>query len=384
MNGRAVAAAVVGAVAIVCAAGEVGACPFCGAVSQPLALRRDAAAGVAVGEANGPATLQPDGSLEQPFVLQQRLAGSRTINPGEQVNAAVAAPVRGTAAVFLARQPGPMGGGHRALEADEALLGYLATSPGVETPAAERLRWFAGRLEHPNPSIAEDAFAEFGQAPFDAVRDAADALPAAKLRAWVVEPGITQQRRGFYGLALGLVAAARPEEREACRQVLDNAINQPADDFRAGFDGILAGLLVADGDAGLDALIAKGLLAPSARPVEKRQMLAVLRFAWESLSGEIPRDHVAAATARLVASPVTAAEATVDLARYRWWDAVDEVAMLWTTLGDDDPLVRRAVAGYLTACPTPQAATHIATIRSHDPERFEQALQAAQLPLFRE
>jgi len=360
------------------------ACPFCGAVSQPLASRRDAAAGVAVGEADGPASLQSDGSLEQPFVLHQRLAGSRTVRSGDRVNAAVAAPVRGTAAVFLARQPGPAGGGHTALEADEALLGYLAMAPASDDPAAERLRWFARRLEHSNPSIAEDAFAEFGQAPFEAVRDAADALPAAKLRVWVVDPGITQQRRGFYGLALGLVAAGRPDEREACLRALHDTIDQPADDFRAGFDGILAGVLVADGDAGLDALIAKGLLAPSARPVEKRQMLAVLRFAWESLSDEIPRAHVAAATARLVASPVTAAEATVDLARYCWWDAVDEVAMLWTTLGDDDPLVRRAVAGYLTACPTPQAADHIATIRSRDPERFEQALQAAQLPLFRE
>ena len=376
-------AGLVAVVVLAKGAADLQACPFCGAVSQPLASQRDAAAGVAVGEADGPTTLQADGSLQQPFVLHQRLAGSRAIRSGDQLTATVAAPVRGTAAVFLARPLGPAGSGHTALEADETLLGYLATAPATDDPAVERLRWFARWLEHPNPSIADDAFAEFGQAPFEAVRDAADALPAANLRAWVVDPGITQQRRGFYGLALGLVAAARPDEREACRRVLLDAINQPADDFRAGFDGMLAGLLVADSEAGLEALVAKGLLEPSARPVEKRQMLAVLRFAWESLSGEIRREHVAAATARLLASPVTAAEATVDLARYRWWDAVDEVAMLWTMLGDDDPLVRRAVAGYLTACPTPQAAPHIAAIRRRDPERFEQAIQAAQLPLVR-
>ena len=40
-----------------------------------------------------------------------------------------------------------------------------------------------------------------------------------------------------------------------------------------------------------------------------------------------------------------AADATVDLARYEAWQPVGEVAALWGTLGRDDPLVRRAVAG---------------------------------------
>ncbi len=357
------------------------ACPFCGAVGQPLASRRDAAAAVAVGEAAGPTSLQPEGALMQPFRLRQRLAG-RGLLP-EEITATVTAPVQGTAAVFLSHT-GPDGNREAtAIEADETRLGYVATAPAVDQAAAERLRWFARRLEHPDSVIAEDAFAEFGQAAFEAVREAADALPAARLRAWVSDPGISQQRRGFYGLALGLVANADPGEREACRQVLLRLVDLPADDFRAGFDGILAGVLVADGEAGLDAMSDRGLLEPSARPVEKRQMLAVLRFAWESLADEIPRDRIARATARLLESPVTAAEAAIDLARYRWWDATSEVAELWGRLGDDDPLVRRAVAGYLTACPEPAARRHEAAIRDLDRVRYEQAVQAASLPLGR-
>lgn len=357
------------------------ACPFCGAVGQPLASRRDAAASVAVAQPDGPASLQSDGGMRQRFLLLQRLAGNHSLP--EAIAADVTAPVQGTAAVFL----GHAGVGGRpeatAIEADETRLGYLAAAPSVAEPAAERLRWFARWLEHPDRVIAEDAFAEFGQASFAAVREAADALPAARLRAWVADPGVSQQRRGFYGLALGLVAAAEDREREACRQALFGVIDRPADDFRAGYDGILAGVLVADGEAGLEALRRRGVLEPSARPVEKRQMLAVLRFAWESLAEEIPRDCLAEATARLLESPVTAAEAAIDLARYRWWDAVDDVAALWDSLGDEDPLVRRAVAGYLSACPEPAARQHEAAIRRRDPLRFEQAVQAASLPLAR-
>lgn len=358
------------------------ACPFCGAVGQPLASRRDAAVGVAVGEAAGPATLRPAGVLEQPFVLHQRLAGSRAVDRGEQVVAVVPAPVEGTAAVFLAAsQSEETQGSHRAFAADETRLGYLAGAPSVDRPAAERLRWFVRWLEHPDAMLAEDAFAEFGLAPFEAVRAVADDLPAKQLRAWVGEPGIVQQRRGFYGLAVGLVAATRPQEREACLQTLHRLLREPADDFRAGFDGILAGVLVAEGEAGLERLIGLGLLEPAARPVEKRQMLAVLRFAWEFLGPQIPKPHVASATARLLESPVTAAEAAVDLARYRAWDAVDQVAALWASVGDDDPLVRRAVAGYLTQCPTPQARRHVEAICARDAARFEEALQASRLPL---
>ena len=365
------------------AAARCEACPFCGAVGQPLASRRDATAGVAVGEADGPARLQADGVMTQPFLLRQWLSGPLPL-PQAPLMASVTAPVQGTAAVFVGR--GGAGGDRlapTAMQADETRLGYLAAAPAVEEPAARRLRWFARWLEHPDPVVAADAFAEFGQASFEAVREAADALPAARLRGWAADPGVDQQRRGFYGLALGLVAAADSGEREACRKVLFNVIEQPADDFRAGFDGFLAGVLVADGEAGLAALRARGLLEPSARPVEKRQMLAVLRFAWESLGEEIPQDRVAVATAELLQSPVTAAEATVDLARYRWWAAVDEVASLWTELGDDDPLVRRAVAGYLIACPSPEAKRHAAEIRRLDPDRFEQAVQASRLPLAR-
>lgn len=71
------------------------------------------------------------------------------------------------------------------------------------------------------------------------------------------------------------------------------------------------------------------------------------RPAWPRSS---KRSSPRAAAARLLANPAVAADAAVDLARWQHWASVDDVAALWERLGADDPLVRRAVAGYLTAC----------------------------------
>ena len=370
------------------------ACPFCGVVGESLARRRDAAAAVVVGEAEGPAAPDAAGVLVQRFRLHQPLRGEPGL-AGRTVAARVGATVKGTAILFCEAPAGesPVERGRwSAVAADEAVLGHVAAAPAVREPAARRLEWFAARLEHPEPLIAEDAFVEFGAASFEAVRSAAAALDADRLRDWVAEPGIDQRRRGFYGLALGIVAGrpGDPSARRACIASLHVAVEAPADDFRAGFDGLLAGILVAEGEAGLDYLERRGLFGsaaadaegpqPAVRPVDQRHLLAALRFAWENLADTIPRQRTAAATARLLSSPAVAADAAVDLARYQAWDAVDGVANLWQTLGAEDAVVRRAVAGYLTACPLPAARLHLDRIRAADPDRLRAAIESAGLP----
>lgn len=362
--------------------GRAVACPFCGVVGDSLAMRRDAAVVAAVGEAQGEAAVGPDGFLVQPFRIDQPFQG-RLPAGAQTAIARVDGPVGGTALLFGSASGAALvwsAGG-----ANETLLGYVASAPAMSLAPAERLRWFARWLEHPEPAIAADAFTEFGLAPFEAVRDAADALDATRLAAWLDEPGIDARRRGFYGLATGIVAATCDDAatRDRLIAALEAAIDAPADDFRAGFDGLLGGLLVAEGAAGLEALDRRGLFGPTARPLDQRHLLAALRFAWESLGQAIPRDRVATATARLLASPAVAADAAIDLARYRAWAHVDEVARLWGTLGRDDPLVRRAVAGYLAACPLPAARSHLERLRRAEPQLLDAALEAARGPLAR-
>ncbi len=358
--------------------GSAAACPFCDVVGRPLAERRDSAAVTAVGEATGEVQ-RAEGIVRQPFLVRGLLRGTGPALDAT-VLARVAGPVAGTAILF-----GDPEGGYEAVAADEVLLGYVAAAPPAEAAAAGRLAWFARWLEHPNPAIAADAFLEFGLAEYAAVVAAAGSLDAAKLRAWLVEPGIEERRRGFYGLALG-IAAARAHglgdlaAAEACTRPLEEAIAAPAGDLRAGYDGLLGGLLVARGPAALEWFGARGLLAADTRAGDARHALAALRFAWEFLAATVPREEVAAAAARLLANPAVAAETAVDLARWQHWRSVADVAALWEQFGRDDPLVRRAVAGYLTACPLPEAKQQAAAIAARDPEAWAAAVAAAGLP----
>ena len=85
-------------------------------------------------------------------------------------------------------------------------------------------------------------------------------------------------------------------------------------------------------------------------------------------------------TRRLLASTNLALEAVIDLARYQAWDACRDIVALWP-MGKNDPLIRPAIAGYLQACPTPEAKQTLERLRQQDPAAVEAALEAARLPL---
>lgn len=375
--------AVTVAVAWLLVAGVAAACPFCGVVGRPLAERRDAADVVVAAAAAGPAGRDPAGVLRQAFTVAATIRGPAAAAPAE-VTARVAAAVDGTAILFGTHPPAPDDAMQwEAVAADESLFAHVAAAPPVTAAAADRLRFFAPRLEHPHPAIAEDAFTEFGLAPFAAVRAAAPAFDPRQLVAWIRDPAGDQRRRGLYGLATGLVAAATADAgiRADCLAALHAAVEAPVSDLRAGFDGILGGVLVAEAADGLAYLRGRGLFAADTRPGDARHALAAARFAWESLADVVPRGDVAEAVAGLVTNPAVAAECVVDLARMGRWDEVDAVAGLWDSLGRDDPLVRRAVAGYLTACPLDAAHRHRDRLAAADGDAWQRACVAAGRPL---
>ena len=279
------------------------ACPFCGPVGEPFARLRDSAAIVCVGEPSGAVAADGAGLLEGPFrilqVMPRRVADS--IAPPAEAIARVAGPVAGTAALFASADEPPR---WRALAADEVVLAHIMAAPSVEDPIGRRLAWYAQRLEHPAEAIAEDAFVEFARAPYADVRAVAKALSLRPLSAWVADPGIDQRRRGFYGLALGIVAAEHlPTGSPASSAPLREALGEMAGDFRAGSDGLMAGILVADGPRGLEWLLDR---AGPERPVDQRQLLAALRFAHEELRETLPEPRIVAATATLARSAAVA------------------------------------------------------------------------------
>ncbi len=245
----------------------------------------------------------------------------------------------------------------------------MSRSPSLKTPTIERLHYFANYLEHADPLVAEDAYLEFGHAPFDVVARMADALSGRKLRKWLVDPAVPEARKGFYGLAIAL--AAPPAERAATAAFLREQIMAPANDFRAGFDGVLGGYLLLAGMPGLELIESRYLANPNSADGDVRHALTALRF-YHEFGREIPRPRLAQAAAALLDRGEFAAEVITDLARWEAWDSLPDVVRIYS-LPTTDARTRRAVVGYLLACPDAEARHALARLRSADPAGVDAA-----------
>ena len=344
------------------AAQSLVACPFCTALGPTLAQRRQRADVVALAEVvaaadAGRATvklhavsppqdqLKPGGTVELSLDMAAK-PGGLVLLFGENI---------GDAATHERSW--------HAASVNESSYGYFARSPDLKAPSVERLRYFARYLEHADPLVAEDAYLEFGHAPFEDVARVADALDGQKLRRWLVDPGVPEARKGFYGLAIAL--AAPPADRAATASFLRECILAPENDFRAGFDGVLGGYLLLAGLPGLELIEARYFLNADSADGDVRHALTALRF-YAEYGREIPTQRLAQAVAHLLSRPEFAAEAVTDLARWQAWSVLAEVVALYQQPRTDER-ARRAVVGYLLACPNANAREALAQLRKADP-----------------
>ncbi|HEV2973268.1 MAG TPA: hypothetical protein VGY55_25095 [Pirellulales bacterium] len=347
------------------------ACPFCNAVKPTLAQQRDAAVAAFVGEPiDKPSGYRP---ATQSFEIHRALKSKDLLGAGP-LRLAPDLPVKEGSLVLL------LGSGAAdarlrdlqwtAIQLDETAYAYVVQSPDLRQPSAKRLAFFSRYLEHANRLLAEDAYLEFGHATYDQTAEAADHLAMSDLRRWLADPQVPPERKGFYSLALGF--AKTDTDREQNRKLLRERIVAPANDFRAGFDGILAGYLLLDGARALKLIESRYLADPKAADGDVRGALKALRFYHDFGHGVGPR-QIAAAVARVLDRPEFAAEAITDLARWDDWEFAAQVASLYERKDYADPFVRRSIVGYLKVCPLPQAAAALDRLRQLDPKGIGEA-----------
>lgn len=367
---RAIFAACV-ATLLACGANRSQACPFCTAIAPTLCQLRQQAAIAALAEVDaqptaGRATLR----LHRVLGGAERLAGKDTLDVALDVAARP-----GSLLLIFGTGPENAPAGELAWHAvavNETNYAYFARAPSLKTATPERLRYFGPLLEHVDPLIAQDAYLEFGHAPFDEVARVAEILPLARMRGWLTDPKVPQDRKGFYGLALGLGGDA--SMRQANAEFLQGLIVAPEDDFRAGFDGILGGYLLLTGAKGLELIEARYLSNPRAADGDVRHALTALRFYYE-YGNEIPVARLQSAVGQLLKRPEFAEAAVTDLARWKDWGSVSAISRLYTEKAYAQPSIRRAIVGYLLACPTPAAARALAHLREIDPQGVATAEQ---------
>jgi hypothetical protein len=343
------------------------ACPFCTSLKPTLTQRRAASRVVALAEYSSP---KDKDSKSRSFRIHQVLTGQKLLSTEDRPSLEVAgSDSPGTLAILMGSGPAksPLAQLRwTATTVDALSYAYFARSPSLRRSATERLAYFARYLEHRDALVAEDAFQEFAHASYDEVARVADKLSAAKLREWLVDDAVRQERKGFYGLALGIVA--EPEGAKTSNaEFLKTLIDKPADDFRAGFDGILGGYMVSRGPEGIEFVRKQFLANPKAAVGNVRHAAAALRFYHQFGKAEHNK-HVVAAIGELLARPDMAAGAITDLARWKDWPSLERIAPLYRRKEYSQEDTRRAIVGFLLVCPKPAAATALAELRRFDPE----------------
>jgi hypothetical protein len=342
------------------------ACPFCTALKPTLAQQRDLAAVAVLAEA------EPAQQGRRSFRLLQALAGGELLKskdslelPSKSFDESLAAAKTGSLVMLLARRQAD--GELRWLEIslNETSFAYIARAPSSRQPARKRLPYFLPFLEHPDPLLAEDAHLEFGHARFDEVAELADRLPQASFRKWLLDERVPEEHKGFYGMALGLAPEGKLRGENA--EFLRKLIERPSSDFRAGFDGLLGGYLLAGGEEALKLIDRKYLADPEAPAGDVRHAMTALRF-YHEYGRTIPPQQLAQSLAHLLVRRQFAAAAIVDLARWQAWEETEAVAQLGRSQEMEDRPTRRSVISFMLLSPTPLARREATRLRGLYPE----------------
>jgi hypothetical protein len=365
-------------IAFLCAAlfgavASTAACPFCTALKPTLCERRESAALVVVAE-----LASQEGASTKVFRVVQALTGKERLAGAETLRIPVDfAAKSGSLALLFAE-----GDAKSPLEklewsavaVNETSLAYVARAPSLRTNTDKRLTYFVPFLEHADATIAEDVYQEFGHAPLDKIISIADQLPFAKLRTWLVDPTIPQERKGFFGVVLGI--AKTDADRRANLAVLRQVIDAKESDFRAGFDGVLGGYLLLEGERALADIGKRFFANPNAAEGDVRHAISAVRFYYEH-DRAIDRERFREALRPLVDRPEFAMTAILDLARWKDWSLVAKVAKTYDAAGYPQPATREAAVAYLIACPENAAGKALAELRGRDPK----GVAAAELKL---
>lgn len=250
------------------------------------------------------------------------------------------------------------------LEISKQGFDYVLNAPGPENQPAMRLKYFLKYLEASDPLVADDAYAEFANTPYETIKAVRGEFPVEKLREWVFSPDTAVTRLGLYGLMLGLSGNAEDAAR------MQQKIVENEEDYRLGIDGVMGGFLLLTGKDGIQVLIDSklkpALQNPSPVPFsETFAAMQAIKFAWEFAQDQIPAEQLRAALRELLAHPDLADLVIIDLARWEDWAILDRVQAMYGQDPYDVPAIKRAIVGYLIQCVKMKPSTPEATVPDH-------------------
>jgi hypothetical protein len=220
---------------------------------------------------------------------------------------------------------------------------YVIQAPSPETAAEKRLPYFIKFLEFPDFTIANDAFAQFVNAPTKDIFAVAEKLPREKLRRWLADPKTPANRRSGYGLMLGLSGTA-----DDARFLLQQIIAADPDPS-SGVEGLTFGYLLLTGEKGLETIENKRMTGEDLEDGEVYAAAQAIRYFWSYGNGKISQERMRHAMRRLLDRPSLAEIAIVDLARWKDWDLQPRLMEIYKSEDQADQKLKETIIHYMIA-----------------------------------
>ncbi len=227
------------------------------------------------------------------------------------------------------------------LEVTEVTYQYIVQAPSPESPTTKRLEYFLKFLEFSDQLVSNDAYGEFANAPYEDIVKVKDKMDRAKIAKWVVSKETSPTRMGLYGLLLGLCG----NDEDA--KTMEKKIEEPAQDFRLGIDGLISGYLLLTGEKGMETIDKSKLRDKKAPFSETYAAMQALRFMWTYGNGRVSKERLRQSMRELLDRPELADLVVADLARWEDWSVQDRLMKLYGAEDYAIPSIKRAIVRYL-------------------------------------
>jgi hypothetical protein len=360
-------------------------CPFCSAPSLTLTeqyAKADAAVLVEWVSGVKPKGDQPGSTTFR--IVEVTRTPFKSLDKGKEITIErYRAAKKGDLSVLLgSRTKGELIEWGAPLDVTEAVYRYIVEAPSPEATPEKRLGYFVKFLEYGDPLIANDAYAEFANAPYKDIVPLANQFPRENLRKWIANPETSATRLGLYGLMLGLCGT---DEDVA---LMEKKIVDVTEEYRLGIDGVMGGYLLLAGEKGLETIEKTKLLDRKVVFGETYAAMQALRFLWTYGNGRISAERLRASMRLLLDRPDVADLVITDLARWKDWSIQPRLMEIYGTEEYNVPSIKRAVIRFMIASTKdvpsggaarkmPQHATdgaqNLAKLREKDPKMVSEA-----------
>jgi hypothetical protein len=241
------------------------------------------------------------------------------------------------------------------------MLDYLRGLQSLQGKERTRLLQYCYQyLDHPDETLAEDAFVEFARSTDAEVGQAAPGLAPEKLRRLVKDPKTSPDRLSLFAFLLG--ACGKNEDAALLRRLIE----QRSERNVKALDGLLCGYIHSQPQPGWK--LALTILADRKRPFPERYAaVRALRFyhGWKPAE---TREQVLAGFGTLVEDGEMADLAVEDLRRWKMWDLTGKVLAQYGKVSHGSPIVHRSIVRYALCCPSTEAREFVASVRRQDAE----------------